>query len=159
MIDEFQIEKRYINHGICDCVLESCNDILMVHNVDVKNISGYNSLDDLKKKAYEKFIIKFYNARSLEGRENLRPLGIYFVREDEKLGKLDNGDDYYVTIERIITSINNEGYSEILHRFKDEEYAELDVLEVESKNYLRFEYLCQGSIEWQHVIDNGNTWY
>lgn len=153
------IENLYKINGLIDYNLSSTEDILKVHGIDFKAVGGYNRLDDLNRANYEKFIVNIFNAIGLESRATLVPKGIYWVENIEYLVKENPEDDYYIVAAGIINAIDRNGMKSVLHTWNDEDYKHLEVKEIESKKYLRFEYEHQGRSEWLHVVKDGKEWY
>lgn len=154
----FQIENLYRVNGLDDFKLRNTEDLLRTHGIDFKAVAGYKRLDDINRRLYEKFIVNIFNAFGIESRATLVPKGIYFVEDIDYLGKEDSQNDYYTVIGGIVYSIDRNGLRHVLHQWKDEDYQNLEVIEHESKKYLRFEYEHQGRNEWLHVTDE-RSWY
>lgn len=152
------LEKLYEINGLIDYRLKTLDDLLKVHDIDYREVDGYNRLDDLNRKLYEKFIVNFYNAQGLDSRAALNPLGIYYVEDYEYIARENPEDDFYVTTESFVMVIDRNGLKTVHEHFKDEKYSNLESIRVKSKFYLRFEYEHYGTKTWQHVIDE-HTWY
>lgn len=153
-----QIKNLYKVNGITDYKLKSTGDLLRMHDIDFKSVTGYKGLDDINRSLYEKFIVNIFNANGLESRTTLIPTGIYYVEDIEYLSKENPSDDYYVTIGGFVKSIDRNGVETILHSWNDEDYKHLAVTQTKRKKYLRFEYKHKGRKTWQHVIDE-KSWY
>lgn len=158
-MNRFQIEKLYKINGLIDYKLLNTDDLLKCHGIDYKEVKGYNRLDDINRAIYKKFIVNMFNGLGLESRATLYPKGICFVEEIEYLGKENPEDDFYMTINSVVYSIDRNGLKSVLHTWVDKENKHLEVLKTEIKNYLRFEYEHQGRKEWLHVIKEGKEWY
>lgn len=158
-MNRLQIENLYKINGIKDFKLKTTEDLLKCHGVDFKQVNGYTRLDDINKSIYEKFIINIYNAFGLELRATLAPKGIYYVEHTEHLSKEDPEDDCYVVIGATINSIDKTGLKSVLHHYIFDDYKNLEILENEVSNYLRFEYELDGRNEWLHVLKDGTDWY
>lgn len=155
----FELEKLYELSGLEDYKIKTTEDLLKVHNIDYKAVDGYNRLDDLNKRIYEKFIVNIFNGFGLESRATLIPKGIYYVEDTDYLYKEDPEQDYYTVIGGIVKIIDKNGLKSILRTWTDEDYKDIEPVESDSKNYLRFEYKHNGRKEWLHVIKEGNEWY
>jgi hypothetical protein len=68
-----QIENIYKANGLDDYQLRNTIDLLKVHGIDTKAVEGYDSLDDINKALYEKFIINFLNRWGMEARATIIP--------------------------------------------------------------------------------------
>lgn len=152
------LEKLYEINGLTDYRLKTLDDLLKVHDIDYREVDGYNRLDDLNRKLYEKFIVNFYNAQGLDSRATLNPMGIYYVEDYKYIAKENPEDDYYVTTESFVMIIDRNGLKTVHKHFKNEKYSHLELIREKSKFYLRFEYEHYENKAWQHVIDE-NTWY
>ena len=153
------IEKQYEINGITDYKLRDTEDLLKVHGIDFKAVEGYNRIDHLNRAIYKKFIVNIFNGLGLESRATLIPKGIYWVEDIEYLAKENPQDDYYVQAKRIVMAIDRSGLKSVLHTYQEEEYQDLEILESEVENYLRFEYEHQERSEWLHVTHEGEQWY
>lgn len=153
-----QLEKIYKSNGIKDFKLRNIEDILKIHGVDFKTVDGYNRLDDLNRQLYEKFIVNIFNGWGLEARATLVPKGIYYVEDVEHLAKEKPDDDYYIVVGGTIYAIDRNGLKYVLHDWTDKENPDLEVIEDEKNNYLRFEYELEGRPEWLHV-ESEDSWY
>ena len=88
---EEQIEALYLANGLSDFKLRSVEDIQKVHGIDCRNIAGYEDLDDLEKKNYERFILKFFNAWGIEARVYIEPQAIYQVEHIDYVVQQEDG--------------------------------------------------------------------
>lgn len=158
-MERFQIENLYKANGITDYKLKNTNDLLRAHGIDYKAVNGYNQLDDVNKLIYKKFIVNYYNVFGLELRATLVPKGIHYV-EDIKyvVEKQDDEGAYQLAVGGVVKSIDKDGKKTILRKWKDKSYKQSEMLETESENYLRFEYVIKGRKEWQHVAGE-DSWY
>lgn len=158
-----QIKNVYKNNGLVDYKLKSPEDLLKVHGIDFKKVSGYNRLDDLTRTIYEKFIINFFNRHGLESRVDLVPKGIYYVEEINYVVKVEPEEDYFNNYKTEILAIDRNGLKSVLHEYIDKDYEKFPIVEKESKKYIRFEYKysCGDRLksEWLHVIKEGKEWY
>ena len=152
-----QIENLYKANDMPDFQLKKPEDLLKVHGIDYREVSGYGRLDDLNKHLYEKFIVNFFNACGLELRAQYVPKGIYYVEEVEELVK-DPQDDFYTVVGSHVYAIDKNGMKSVLHSDRSENYKDSDVVLEPPKNYLRFEYKLRGQDTWQHVISE-TEWY
>ncbi len=157
-MNQSQIENLYKANGLTDYKLKSTDDLLKVHGINFKAVGGYNRLDDVHRLVYEKFILNIFNAFGLESRATLVPSGIYYVEDVDYLAKERPEDDHYMVVGGIIYALDRNGLKSVHRTWKDEDYEHLEVIESESKNYLRFEYEHQGRNEWLHVT-NEKSWY
>lgn len=57
-----------------------------------------------------------------------------------------------------VYSIDRNGLKSVLHDWTDKENPDLEVIEDDKINYLRFEYEMEGHPEWLH-IENEDSWY
>lgn len=92
-------------------------------------------------------------------------MGIYYPEEVQYLAKENPQDDYYIVVGGDVRAIDRSGLKTVLHTCADEEYVHLDIIESETKQYLRFEYE-HGTYEddtprkeWLHVTHEGTQWY
>lgn len=154
----YYIEKQYIDNGMPDYKLRNTDDILNAHGIDIKAVKGYDSLDDVNKLLYEKFIVNFMNAQGLESRATLIPKGIYYVEEKAYLVKENPEDEFFTYAGAIVKMIDREGKKKLLHKWIHKDYKHLDITEGEPSRYLRIEYKHQGRNEWLHV-KNEKSWY
>lgn len=154
-----QIENIYKFNGLRDFKLKDTDDLMRIHGVDYKNVDGYNKLDDLNRTFYKKFIVKFFNGHWLETRSSIIPKSINFVEDILHLGKENIKDDEFVPLGGTINIVCRNGLKMVMRTWNDDEYKNLNVLENEVDNYLRFEYTINGKNEWLHVIKNGEEWY
>lgn len=145
-MDRFYIEKVYLLNGLSNCKLRSTEDLLKVHGIDFNSIEGYNRLDDINRAIYEKFIINFFNSLGLESRSTLILKEIYYVEHTNLLVK-DIEDDSFIVVGENIKAIDRNGIKYIIHSWTDD-YNDLEPIEGESKNYLRFEYEHNDRKEW-----------
>lgn len=156
-MNEFEIEKIYEKNGLEDCLLKSTDDLLKCHNIDFTSIPGYEFLDDLKKANYKNFIVNFFNVWGLEARASLKPTGIYFVENIEYVAADETGELIHAGED--LKYIKVDGSLHEYKSYRDEEFEGKE-LEVESSSrYLRFEYICQDTEGWVHVVENGTQWY
>lgn len=154
-----QIENLYKVNGIDDYKLKGTDDLLKTHRINYKAVNGYNQLDDLNRKIYERFIINIFNAFGLESRATLVPKGIYYAEQEDYLYKDDPEDDYYIVIGGAVYTIDKNGSKSVLRTWTDEDYKDKRPEKKETSNYLRFEYEHEGRPEWLHVINDGKEWY
>lgn len=158
-MERFQLENLYEANGIEDFRLRSTEDLFKVHGIDYKAVDGYNRLDDINRAIYEKFIVNIFNGFGLDMRSTLIPLGIYYVEDITLLVKENPEDDYFNVAGGIINVIDRNGLKSVHHTWNDKEYAHLEVVKKEFKQYLRFEYKLDGRKEWLHVLEEGKEWY
>ncbi len=151
-----QIENIYKANGLNDYKLTCTDDLLKVHGINFK-VDGYNRLDDLNRRLYEKFIVNIFNAWGLESRATLIPKGIYFVEEISYAVKQEDSDGF-LEVAGTVNIIDKNGIKTVLHSWEDEDYKHLEQAKTYSKTYLRFEYEHQGHDEWLHVL-NEKEWY
>lgn len=137
--------------------LRRAKEELKKYNIELKEIKGYKGLNDLNKATFEKFLVDFLEEQL--GGENIIPESIHWVEEidyavhDEVDGGTIVGNSVYIL---------EDGGRRLLKEFFDDDYE--GVLEaVETKEYLRFEYLKYGDgaprHEWMHVEEQGAKWY
>lgn len=158
LMNRKQIENLYIVNGLQDFKLRNTKDLLQIHGINYKEVSGYNRLDDLNRAIYKKFIINFFNAWGLESRATLVPKGIYWVEESDYLVKENPDQDYYTVAGGIVYTIDRNGLKSVLKEWQDENYMHLERIIEKTKYYLRFEYEINGNSEWMHVMKEGE-WY
>jgi len=156
---EKKLRKMYEARGLADYKLLNLEDLLQVHGINYKEVSGYNRLDDLNRSIYEKFIVNFFNVFGLDSRATLVPKGIYWVEDSDYLVKERPEHDYYTIAGGIVYSIDRNGLKSVLDEWIVEDYAQLEKHVGEPKYYLRFEYEIDGRDEWVHVIKEGREWY
>lgn len=158
-MDRFQMENIYKANGLNDFKLRNTTDILKCHGINIETIKGYSDLDDLNKKTYEKFIVKFFNCQGLDSRMELIPTGIYYVEDIECLAKDLEYPEYVVEVTRVIKSIDKNGLKNIIHSYTEDKYKNQEIIKRQCSNYLRSEYTHHGREEWLHVINGGEHWY
>jgi len=162
-MNRFQLENIYKANGLTDFKLKDTEDLLKVHGINYR-VEGYNRLDDLNRKLYEKFIVNIFNAFGLESRATLTPKGIYYVEEIDYLAKENPTDDYYIGVGGIVNVIDRNGMKSVHRTWNSENYKHLEVIEKPAKQYLRFEYEHgvyddgEPRKEWLHVIKE-DEWY
>lgn len=152
-----QIENLYKTNGLEDYRLRNIEDLLKIYGINIKEVNGYNRLDDISRVLYEKFIVNIFNAFGLEFRSTLVPKGIYYVEEINYLAK-DPDDGYDLVVGGIVKIIDRNGMKSVLSNRIDEDYKHFELTESEPINYLRFVYEHDGRKEWLHV-KNENEWY
>lgn len=155
----YEVEKLYKANGLNDFRLLNTDDILKCHGINVKAINGYSGLDDLNKRSYEKFIVKFLNCQGMDSRMELVPTGIYYVEDVECFVNDPEEPQFITPVTRIIKSIDKNGSFKTLHSYAHVEYKEQKIVKKDSSNYLRIEYTHYGKEEWLHIIENGEQWY
>lgn len=154
----FKIERAYMDNGLNDYRLKNIEDISNVHGVNVRDIKGYDALDDLNKALYEKFIVNFYNAFGLDSRATIIPKGIYFVEDTRLVVKESPNDEFFTEAGFIVKSIDKYGKKRILHKYIHGDYKNLEIKDWKPTEYLRVEYKHQGRNEWLH-IKSETQWY
>lgn len=154
-----KIENLYEINGLTDYKLRNIEDILKIHEIDIKVVEGYSRLDDLSRSIYEKFIVNIFNAWGLESRATLIPKAIYYVEEIQHAAKVEPKEDYLTVIGITTYIIDRNGLKSVLKHWVDDDYKDIEPEESSIKNYLRFEYEHQGRSEWLHVINEGKEWY
>ena len=158
-MERFQMENIYEANGLINYKLRNADDLLKCHGIAFENVKGYEYLTEENKKIFQKFLLKFLNVLGLERRFSIKPLAINFV-EDTIYDAVDPDDsNYYVTVKQIIKSIHSSGKKEIIHKYFDKEYKGLEVADISSKEYFRFEYKEGTRKEWLHVTHEGEQWY
>lgn len=161
-MEKNQIENVYKANGLADFRLRNTEDLLKVHGIDFKDVSGYSGLNDLNRAVYEKFIVNIFNAFELESRSTLIPTAINFVKETNFIGMLELGcedeEDSYVNIYTTVNVIDRNGLESLLHKFENKEYRYLKVITDEVRHYLRFEYTLREEDSWLHVF-NDKEWF
>jgi hypothetical protein len=113
----YEVENIYKANGLKDFRLQNTTDILKCHDIDVQAIKGYSELDELNRRAYKKFIVKFLNSQGLDSRIELVPMGIYYVEDVECFAKDPADPQYKVPVAKIIKSIDKNGLFKIIHSF------------------------------------------
>lgn len=157
-MNRFQIENLYLAKGINDFILRTPEDLLKIHDIDIKSLKGFNTLTDDNIILFKKFIINLLNCWGLESRLTLIPIAINFVEDIEYLVKENLNDDAYTVAGGIIKAILSNGKKVVLHKWIYEDYVNLEKIQGKSKHYLRFEYKHGSRKEWLHVIGE-RTWY
>lgn len=157
-MNRFQLEKLYEVNGLKDYKLKIADDLLKTHGINFKAVEGYTRLDDVNKLLYEKFIVNYFNGYGLDTRLTMIPKGIYFVEDFDYLVKEKPEDDFFNVAGGLVMAIDKNGLKSVHRTWKDEDYANLPMIEGKHKQYLRFEYVIDDRDEWMHVIDP-KTWY
>lgn len=144
-------------------MLNNAEELLEMYGIDFKKVKGYEDLNDINKKIFEKFIVNFYNGLGLDSRNHLVPLGIYWVEHNDHLTKEPDDyypeDDYFVVCGSTIYAIDKDGKKTLHRKWVDENYKDYEILRTETSEYLRVEYEHYGRKEWLHVIKGGKEWY
>lgn len=147
-------EIRYNNYGIDDFKLRNINDLYQLHGINIENIEGYDTLNDLERYVFKKFIVNYYNVWEVDTRDILKPLNIYRVQQIDLL--------YYENDEPVIVGYELARFIEgefVLHEINiDEGYRSTELERYEPQSYLRFEYEKDNKNEWLHIVDE-KTWY
>lgn len=160
-MNRFQLENIYKANGLTDYQLKTTDDLLKVHGVDYKTVTGYKKLDDLNKRLYEKFIVNFYNAFGLDTRLALIPKAIYFAEEITYATRQQDEDgEYFLVIGGELWEIDKTGNKRCISTWIDDDYKGSNKDKTGTKTYLRFEYEREGrdGDEWLHVTGE-KEWY
>jgi len=154
-----QIKTIYTANDLSTFKVNSHNDLMKVHGVNIEEIQGYNKLSLEHKTIFDAFILNFYNAQGLEQRSSLLPKSINFVLSEQSLGKRYDTDDFYIPLGTVITAFYADGNeTKILKHWKDKKYKDIPCTLKEKEKYLRFEYQINGHEEWLHVLSE-ERWY
>lgn len=151
-----QLERKYETHGLNDYKLRSLDDLKIIHDVDVSEISGYHELPDKQRELFNKAIINFFNAWGLDNRLALKPKSINYVYEVDYYKKIEDTDDFFTGIGQEIYILDGDGrtVSRRLHKYVYEKGVGFKSCEKESKIYLRFEL----KDVWYHIMST-TEWY
>lgn len=158
-MERYEVENLYKANGLNDFRLLNADDILKCHGIDVRAINGYSGLDDLNKRIYEKFIVKFLNCQGMDSRMELVPTGIYYVEDVECFAKDPETQEYIVPVNRVIKMIDKNGLKKVIHTYNHDDDKGQQIVKQQKINYLRVEYTHYGKEEWLHIIENGEQWY
>ncbi|WP_088187857.1 hypothetical protein [Desulfosporosinus sp. FKA] len=167
----FQLEQLYEQKGLDNYKLINTNDLLELHGINYRDVKGYENLDDINKKLYEKALINILNNFGLEVRNGMILTGINFV---EEIGfsveltpieyetmfscKFEESDSYLKwVVETNISIIGKSGKRTKLRAwcYRDKKFEHLihRKTECNRKRYLRIDYKKFGRHkEWLHII-------
>lgn len=146
-----ELERRYEEHGLMDYQLKSLDDMKVIHNINVMELSGYSELPDNYRKLFDKTILSYFNAHGLDNRKELVPKSVNYVQETEYIKDIDEHSEL---VGILIQSIDKDGKKHRLHRYVLEKSIPFSECRKYVTNYLRFE--LKG--EWFHITEKGE-WY
>jgi len=158
-MDRNQIENLYLVNGLGNFQLRNLGDLMKVHGINARTTEGYSTLSDEDKKAFETFIIKYFNVHGLDYRKYISLLKIYRAFNVDYLVKQED-DSWYVLGGEVwnCTEANN-NYMISSWKDTDEEINGRDITKEINKSYLRIEYQYEDRKEWLHITENGTQWY
>lgn len=157
-MNRFKLEKLYEVNGLTDYKLKTPDNIFNTHGIDYMAVKGFESLDDLNRELYAKFIVNFMNGLGLDSRAVLIPKGIFYVEDYDFIAKEKAEDEYWQVTGGEVISIDRNGKRKAHRSWQNDDYQHLTSIPAKSEFYLRFEYKHAGRNEWLHVIDP-KTWY
>lgn len=136
-------------------VIRTIKDIFVFYRIDVRSVEGYDTLDDIHRSIYKKFIIKFFNTTSLRARFFIKPKSIRLVECIEYLGKVHG---QLIPFGGLIYSIDRNGNKLGHDKWEDKRYINFPVYERKSYRYLQFKYEHDGIVEWLTITKKGD-WF
>lgn len=150
-----QLEKLYSVNGVYDCKLRNLEDLIKIHNLDVKTIKGYSDLNNNDKNAFEIFILKYFNSQGLDNRLILNFTKVYRAYEVNYLIRQDEGDFIFAGEVWNCTNKNTKvrSWGDIKNKNNP------NAIKSKTDDYLRVEFKEGKYKIWLHIIDEGEEWY
>ena len=152
-----KLEEKYEKMGLSDYHIKNLDQLKAIHNIDVNEIPGYQSLTAEHKELFDKTIIRFFNAWGLDRRNTLKVKCVHFVQEINFERQIDGvwediGQEVYA-----LKSDNNGKFKldRRLHKYVFEKGVSFKDCDKHKKTYLRFELVRDN---WYH-INNDYSWY
>lgn len=123
---------------------------------NAESIAGYDNLSEENKRAFRNFYKNFM--KGLDDKYSITFKAVYLAKETEYLAENPNDEELFISVKHYI---EDTATNQITHDYKPEksEYKNLDIVDMTSKQYLRVEYFIHGRESWQHIINEGKTWY
>lgn len=154
-----QIENLYLINGLGDFQLRSLGDLMKVHGINARTTEGYSVLSDEDKKAFETFVIRYFNANGLDYRKSINLLKVYRAFNVDYTIKKDDGT--YLLVGREVWNCSEENNNYMISSWKDtdEEINGRATIKRVNKSYLRIEFEFEDRAKWLHIVNNGNECY
>lgn len=154
--------KRYETFiGKNNFELRNLADLQYIHDIDYKEISGFETLAIADKEALKIFLVRFFNAWGLEARSSIVPIRVHAVLKRWYWIKHPKEENISIWIKEEHIAIDSTG-KELFKIYEsiEEEYLTLLHQSIKQEEiYLRFEYKSSDSSGWIHIIEGGYGWY
>lgn len=149
----------YEFHGSNDYRLKTADDVLKIHNFNLRETTGYEDLTEDQKKLFEAYVISHMNGVGMNTRITMWPKSVHYVKEYSYCASpvWDEEEQrevrWQIGREWIIQKAN--GRTKKFKKYFDEGKSEADVDSVYTieKEYLRVDWKYHGHSEWFHVIE------
>lgn len=79
------LQQKYEVLGLKELKVEDIGDIEKIYNIYPLQVVGYEELTADQQEEYKTFIINFYNGWGLEAREDIKPLSIKHIKDEDYL--------------------------------------------------------------------------
>jgi hypothetical protein len=150
--------KLYESCGRTDYHLQSAEDILRIHNFNVRETPGYEDLTDDQKELFVAHCLKYMNSVGMNTKITMFPKTVHFVKEYTYCGVPEWDEDekrmirWQIGREWIILKAN--GRTKKFKKYMDEGKtdADIDSVATTEKEYLRVDWRQNGTNVWFHVL-------
>lgn len=144
-----------------DYQLRNWEDILAIHNFDIRKTKGYSDLTQEQKDLFESYVCEHMNGVGLNTKITMFPVSVHFVREyaycEKEVWDEEDGRSYRMQIGREWVILKPDGKTKKFKKYIDDDKTEADVTSVRVVgDYLRVDWRMNKSPVWFHVMAPNN---